>query len=76
MPNTLVMVTATAGIAFSLLVIPLLLSDPQGDRRANRFLAVFVGILALKLTQRVLLYSGTLEVYPALTGFGRFMYFA
>lgn len=76
MENSLVLVTATAGIAFSLLVVPLLLSDPQGDRRANRFLAVFVGILALKLTQRVLLYSGTLEVYPALTGFGRFMYFA
>lgn len=77
MANSLVLVIATAGIALSLLVVPLLLlSHPYGDRRANRFLAIFVSILAIKLSQRALLYSGALEVYPGLSGVGRFLYFA
>ncbi len=73
---SLVVVFASVGIALSLLVIPLLLSQPYGDRRANRFLAGFVAILALMLFNRFVLYSGVLEFYPAVGDLGRFLYFA
>ncbi len=76
MATSPVLMIATAGFAFTLLVVPLLLSHPYGDRQANRFLAAFVSILGIKLSQRVLLYSGALEVYPGLSGLGRFLYFA
>ncbi|MBT4520201.1 MAG: AraC family transcriptional regulator [Halieaceae bacterium] len=83
MTEDLLIILSSGGIAAALLVISLLLTLPQANRRANRCLALLLGVLVLNLIHGFYSHSKMIEAvpylfmlgFPTYLGLGPLLYF-